>query len=100
MSLHNNFKRSVVILSNASVCLNPFVSLNNEKKFREISAGKIAVCKKTAGLGFEFSVLESVSSPKNISVLSLACAADGQGRQSVLKSDGDGLEMGMVLEFF
>jgi hypothetical protein len=47
------------------------VLLNNEKICREISEDKIAVCEKTAGLhelfGFELSVLESVSSRKNIS---------------------------------
>ena len=51
------------------------MSLNNEKICREISEDKIAVCEKTAGLRrgnfsyiFELSVLESVSSRKNISV--------------------------------
>ena len=40
----------LVILSYATVCLHPSVSLNNEKNFREISKDKIAVCEKTAGL--------------------------------------------------
>ena len=55
------------------------VLLNNEKICCEIGEDKIAFCEKTAGLrrgkftvrevfGFELSVLESVSSRKNISV--------------------------------
>ena len=40
----------LVILSYATVCLHPSVSLNNEKNCREISKDKIAVCEKTAGL--------------------------------------------------
>ena len=40
----------LVILSYATVCLHPSVSLNNEKNCREISKDKIAVCAKTAGL--------------------------------------------------
>ena len=56
------------------MCLHPSVSLNNEKNCRSISEDKIAVCEKTAGLqsgnfsdlSFIFSVLESVSSRKNI----------------------------------
>ena len=40
----------IVILSYATVCLHPSVSLNNEKNCREISKDKIAVCEKTAGL--------------------------------------------------
>ena len=51
------------------------VSLNNEKICCEISEDKIAFCEKTACgftarevFGFELSVLESVSSRKNISV--------------------------------
>ena len=42
----------LVILSYATVCLHPSVSLNNKKNCREISKGKIiiAVCEKTAGL--------------------------------------------------
>ena len=40
----------LVILSFATVCLRPSVSLNNEKNCREISKDKIAVCEKTAGL--------------------------------------------------
>ena len=50
------------ILSYATVCLHPCVSLNNEKICREISEHKIAVCEKTAGL-------QSASSRKNISDL-------------------------------
>ena len=62
----------LVILSYATVCLHPSVSLNNEKNCHAISEYKIAVCEKTAGwelFGFEFSVLECVSSRKNISDL-------------------------------
>ena len=40
----------LVILSYATVCLHPSVSLNNEKNRRKISKDKIAVCKKTVGL--------------------------------------------------
>ena len=40
----------LVILSYATVCLHPSVSLNNEQICREISKDKIAVCEKTAGL--------------------------------------------------
>ena len=40
----------LVILSYATVCLHPSVSLNNEKNCRAISKDKIAVCEKTAGL--------------------------------------------------
>ena len=40
----------LVILSYATVCLHPSVSLNNKKNCCEISKGKIAVCEKTAGL--------------------------------------------------
>ena len=40
----------LVILSYATVCLHPSVSLNNEQNCREISKDKIAVCEKTAGL--------------------------------------------------
>ena len=66
----------LVILSYATVCLHPSVSLNNEKICREFSEHKIAVCEKTAGLRSgnsldlnSCSVLESVSSRRNISVL-------------------------------
>ena len=67
----------LAILSYATVCLHPSVSLNNEKICREFSEHKIAVCEKTAEcgstewelFGFELSVLESVSSRRNISVL-------------------------------
>ena len=50
--------QELVILSYATVCLHPCVSLNNQKICREISEHKIAVCEKTAGLrngnfGFE-----------------------------------------------
>ena len=54
------------------------VSLNNEKICCEISEDKIAFCEKNCGstewelFGFELSVLESVSSRKNISDLSHA----------------------------
>ena len=41
----------LVILSYATVCLHPSVSLNNEKGCRASSEDKIAVCEKTAGLG-------------------------------------------------
>ena len=40
----------LVILSYATACLHPCVSINNEKNYREISEHKIAVCEKTAGL--------------------------------------------------
>ena len=40
----------LIILSYATVCLHPSVSLNNEKNKREITKDKIAVCEKTAGL--------------------------------------------------
>ena len=42
--------QELVILSYATVCPHPSVSLNNEKECREISEDKIAVCEKTAGL--------------------------------------------------
>ena len=38
--------QELVILSYAIVCLNPSVSLNNEKNCRAISEDKIAVCEK------------------------------------------------------
>ena len=40
----------LVILSYATVCLHPSVSLNNDKNCRAISKDKIVVCEKTAGL--------------------------------------------------
>ena len=40
----------LAILSYATVCLHPSVSLNNKKICREFSEHKIAVCEKTAGL--------------------------------------------------
>ena len=40
----------LAILSYATVCLHPSVSLNNEKICREFSEHKIAVREKTAGL--------------------------------------------------
>ena len=40
----------LAILSYATVCLHPSVSLNNEKNCREFSEHKIAVCEKTVGL--------------------------------------------------
>ena len=43
--------QELVILSYATVCPHPFVSLNNEKKCREIREDKTAVCKKTAHAG-------------------------------------------------
>ena len=42
--------RELVILSYATVCLRPSVSLNNEKNCRESSEDKMAVSEKTAGL--------------------------------------------------
>ena len=42
--------QELVILSYATVCLHPSVSLNNEKNCRAISEDKIAVCEKTASL--------------------------------------------------
>ena len=41
----NWFTRIIVILSYATVCLHPSVSLNNEQNCREISKDKIAVCR-------------------------------------------------------
>ena len=38
------------ILSYATVCLYPSVSLNNEQNCREIGKDKVPVCEKTAGL--------------------------------------------------
>ena len=43
--------QKLVVLSYATVCLHPSVSLNNEKICRAISEDKIAVCEKTASLG-------------------------------------------------
>ena len=40
----------LAILSYATVCLHPAVSLNNDKICREFSEHKIAVCEKTADL--------------------------------------------------
>ena len=40
----------LAILSYATECLHPSVSLNNEKICREFSEHKIAACEKTAGL--------------------------------------------------
>ena len=61
----------LVILSYATVCLHPAMSLNNEKNCRAISKDRIAVCGSTEWelFGFGFSVLESASSRRNISVL-------------------------------
>ena len=42
--------QELVILSYATVCLHPSVSLNSEKNCHSISEDKIAVCEKTAGL--------------------------------------------------
>ena len=42
--------QELVILSYATVCLHPSVSLNNEKNCRPISEDEIAVCEKTTGL--------------------------------------------------
>ena len=39
----------LALLSYATVCLHPSVSLNNDKIYREFSEHKIAVCEKTAG---------------------------------------------------
>jgi hypothetical protein len=50
------------------VCRHRSVSLNNEKICCEISEDKIAVCSAREVFGFELSVLERVSSRKNISV--------------------------------
>ena len=46
----------LVILSYATVCLHPSVSLNNEKNCHAISKDKIAVCEKTAGLWSGYSL--------------------------------------------
>ena len=66
----------LAILSYATVCPHPFVSLNNEKICREFSEHKIVVCMwENCGstewelFGFVLCVLESVSSRRNISVL-------------------------------
>ena len=45
--------QELVILSYATVCPHPSLSLNNEKRCREISEDKTAVCEKTAGLRSE-----------------------------------------------
>ena len=42
--------QELVILSYATVCPHPSVSLNNETKCHDISEDKTAVCEKTAGL--------------------------------------------------
>ena len=42
--------QELVILSYATVCPHPSVSLNNEKNCRAISEDIIAVCEKTADL--------------------------------------------------
>ena len=42
--------QELVILSYATVCPHPSVSLNNEEKCHDISEDKTAVCEKTAGL--------------------------------------------------
>ena len=42
--------QELVILSYATVCPHPSVSLNNEKNCHSISEDKIAVCEKSAGL--------------------------------------------------
>ena len=42
--------QELVILSYATVCLHPCMSVSNKKIGREISEHKIAVCEKTAGL--------------------------------------------------
>ena len=42
--------QELVILSYATACLHPSVSLSNEKNCRAISEDKIAVCEKIAGL--------------------------------------------------
>ena len=63
----------LAILSYATVCLHPSVSLNNDKICREFSEHKIAVCEKTAGLrSGNSSDLNSASQRacrRNISVL-------------------------------
>ena len=45
--------QELIILSYATVCLHPSVSLNNEKNCRSISEDKIAICEITAGLRSE-----------------------------------------------
>ena len=42
--------QKLVILSYATVCLHPSLSLNNEKNCRVSRENKIALCEKTAGL--------------------------------------------------
>ena len=42
--------QELVILSYATVCPHPFVSLNNEKKCHDISEDKTAVCEETVGV--------------------------------------------------
>ena len=72
-----NGSQKLVILSYATACLHPSVSLNNEKNCRAISEDKIAVCEKTAGPPRSgnssdldsASVVESVSFRKDISDL-------------------------------
>ena len=67
--------QEIVILSYATVCPHPSVSLNNEKNCRAISEDKTAVCEKTAGLrsgnssDLDSACLKVFVPVKNISVL-------------------------------
>ena len=75
------------------VSVHPSVSLNNDKICREFSEHKIAVCGSTEWelFGFELSVLERVSSRRNISILRHALQTE-QYRDST-----DGLKITIVL---
>ena len=61
--------QELVILTYATVCPHPSVSLNNVQKCREISEDKTAVCEKTAGLRSGKSSDLDSACLKNISVL-------------------------------
>ena len=78
--------QELVILSYATVCLHPSMSLNNEKNCRAISEDKIAVCEKTAGLrSGNSSDLDSACLNENVfKSLRLQCAfsCDTYGRKA------------------
>ena len=72
--------QELVILSYVIVFLHPSVSSKNEKNCHKISEDTIAVCKKTPArsterelFGFELSVLQSISSHKNMLVPRHTC---------------------------
>ena len=49
-SLTLSSKLSSNLNTGSTVCLHPFVSLNNERNCRKISEDKIPICEKSAGL--------------------------------------------------